>query len=346
VAQPAIDIVVTTPADTVFLAGLPHEAGAWRLRDTTVRFVGYTVVGRVQAERIAVPSPASLPAGEASFVDLAILEGTFEVPRSDLVEWVRRTTQMIAGYWDGFTSQRTLVALLPTAGRRGVGYGRSVPGGGATVMLQVGERSSLADLQDDWVLPHEFVHTGMPFLRGNGMWFMEGAATYVEPVMRARAGWKKEADVWREWIENMPRGLPALDSGLEGGSAYWGGALFFLLADIEIRRATGGVQGLEDCFRGVLRRSGPRMPTERWSVADYVARCDAALGAPLMAGMMAKYVGTSNRVDLEALWQQLGVRLDGNTVATDDAAPLAAIRKLIVACAPGRAPLRVPPLAN
>lgn len=342
VAAPGIDIAVRMPAGATFLAGLPQSGGVWRLRGTTVRFVGYTVFGRFQAERVAAPGPAGTP----GVIDLAILDGAFELPRGDVVEWVRRTALMTAGYWDGFTNPRMLVAVLPTPGRRGVGYGRTVPGGGSTVMVQVGERSSRADLQDDWVLPHEFVHTGMPFLRGNGGWFMEGAATYVEPIMRARAGWKTEADVWREWVENMPRGLSALESGMEGGSAYWGGALFFLLADIEIRRATAGERGLEDCFRGARRLGGVMMPTERWSVADYVGRCDAALGAPVMAGFMERHVGRSSRIDLDGLWRELGLRIDGAAITLDDAAPLAAIRKVIVAGPPGRAQVKVPPLAN
>lgn len=345
-SEPSIDITVKTPPDTVFLAGLPESNGVWRLRGTTVRFMGYTVFGRAQAERLAVPPPAGMSDGDQAYIDLAILNGDFDVARGDLVEWVRRTALMTAGYWDGFTNRRMLVALLPSPGRRGVGYGRTVPGGGSTVMVQVGERSSRADLQNDWVLPHEFVHTGMPFLRGNGTWFMEGAATYVEPIVRARAGWKTEAEVWREWIENMPRGLSALDSGLEGGSAYWGGALFFLLADIEIRRATAGAKGVEDCFRGARHEGGVMTPTQRWTVGEYVGRCDKALGAPLMAGMVARYVGTSHRIDLDALWRDLGVRLDGTTITTDDAAPLAAIRKTIVAGPPGRMQQKVPPLAN
>jgi hypothetical protein len=339
-SAPAIDIAVNMPAGTTFLAGLPHEGGVWRLRGTTVRFVGYTVFGRFQAERLAVPGPA----GEASTIDLAILDGTFEIPRSDVVEWVRRTALLTAGYWDGFTNRQMLVAVLPTPGRRGVGYGRSVPGGGVSVMVQVGERSSRADLQGDWVLPHEFVHTGMPFIRG-GMWFMEGAATYIEPIMRARAGWKAEAEVWREWVENMPRGLSALDAGMEGGSAYWGGALFFLLADIEIRRLTSGASGVEDCLRGARRLGGAMAPAERWSLADYVARCDQALRAPVMAGFVERHVGRGHRIDLDALWRDLGVRLDGTRIATDDAAPLAAIRKVIVAGPPRRSQPRVPPLA-
>jgi hypothetical protein len=36
-------------------------------------------------------------------------------------------------------------------------------------------------------------------------------------------------------------------------------------------------------------------------------------------------------VDLDALWQQLGVRKNGETVSLDDGAPLAGIRRAITA---------------
>lgn len=346
VAAPSIDITVKTPADTIFLAGLPQRDGVWRLRGTTVRAVGYTLFGRLQTARVTVPPPAGAPAGEEAVIDVAILDGDIGVSRQDLIEWVRRTALVAAGYWQGFTNRSMLVLLLPSAERRGVGYGRTVSGGGATVLVQIGERSGLADLQNDWVLPHALVRSGMPFLLGDAAWFMEGAATYVEPIMRARAGWKAEAEVWREWVEKLPRGLPALDSGMAGGSAYWGGALFFLLADIELRRATSGAKGIEDCLRGARRIGGPGTPTERWTLDMYVERCDRALGAPLMAGVMARYVGTARQVDLEALWRDLGVRVDGATVALDDTAPLAAIRKVIVNGPPGQASVKVPPLEN
>ena len=90
-----------------------------------------------------------------------------------------------------------LLGLVPVTRRRGVGYGRTEPGGGATVMVEVGPDIDQRGLFDDWVLIHELVHTGMPFVRGRATWFMEGAATYVEPIVRARAGWKTEEEVWR-----------------------------------------------------------------------------------------------------------------------------------------------------
>jgi len=72
----------------------------------------------------------------------------------------------------------------------------------------------------------------MPYVRGGGTWLMEGAATYIEPIIRARAGWKTEEEVWKEWVDDMPQGVRAFANGLANASGrenYWGGAAFMLM---------------------------------------------------------------------------------------------------------------------
>src|SRR2546429_7831902 len=86
-------------------------------------------------------------------------------------------------------------------------------------------------------------------------------ATYVEGVARVQAGNRSEADVWAEEIRQMPRGMPqADDRGLDHthtwGRTYWGGAMFCLLADVEIRTQTHNRFGLQDALRAVARESG------------------------------------------------------------------------------------------
>ena len=127
-------------------------------------------------------------------------------------------------------------------------------------MILVGAEAKVRELYDEWVLVHEFTHLGSPYIRDTGAWLNEGLATYIEPIVRARAGWRSVASVWQEWLQNMPRGLDAMGkTGLAHagrGGIYWGGALFMLQADIAIRQASGNRLGLEDCLAAVLRRGG------------------------------------------------------------------------------------------
>ena len=343
---PTIDIRMTTAPGLVFAAGLPRVGDAWRLAGTTTRFAGYTVLGRLDLQELAVPLPGSLRSGEAKgqgVLRLALLDGFTAGQRGELLDWVRRTAEAESNYWQGFTTRQMLLVLVPVPSRRSIGYGRTVPGGGPTVMIEVGADMDQRRLFDDWVLVHELIHTGMAFIRGRGTWFMEGAATYVEPIIRVRAGWKTEEEVWREWMMNMPQGVPAFARGLgeaSGRENYWGGALFMLLADVEIRRATDGAKGLEDCLAGVLWSGLDG--SQRATLDAYAAICDRAIGTPVLRRLIDRYVVSARPVDLGVVWRDLGVALVGGRIAFDDSAPDARWRKMIVMGPPGRPPKRVP----
>jgi hypothetical protein len=338
---PTIDIRMTTSPGLVFAAGLPKVGDAWRLSGAPVVAAGYTALGRLTYRELAVPAPGSLRPGELkadAVLRVAILDGVGESARADLFDWVERTGQAQSNYWQGFTAKQALLGLVPVTHRRGVGYGRSVPGGGVTVMVEVGTDVDRRRLFDDWVLTHELIHTGMPFIRRGGTWFMEGAATYVEPIIRARAGWKTEEEVWREWVDNMPKGVRAFSGSManaRGPENYWGGATFMLLADVGLRRATNGAKGLEDCLAGVLWSGldGARRAT----VAEYAAACDRVTGTTVMSGLVERHFNSAEPVDLAAVWKDLGISLVAGRIALDDSAPSARWRKLIV---PGTHPPR------
>lgn len=331
---PTIDIRARAADGLVFTSGLPKTGDAWRLIGTSVRFAGYTAIGALFLQELGVPAPGSLRPNalkEEGVLRLAILDGTTSSSRAELADWVKRTAEAEANWWQGYPARQSLVALVPTNARRATGYGRTVSGGGPTVMVEVGLEVDRRRLFDDWVLVHEVIHTGMPYLRGRATWFMEGAATYIEPVLRARAGWISEADVWREWIGEMPQGAAVFAAGLgaaTGRQNYWAGALFMLLADIGLRRDTEGAKGLEDCLAGALW--GGLDGAKRASLQDYAAACDHAVGSDTMSRLVARHMEGGQPMDLDALWRALGVRLEGDRILFDDAAPLAKWRKMIV----------------
>ena len=334
---PTIDIRMTTGPGLVFATGLPKVGDAWRLSGAPVAHRGLHGAGttglsraRRSRARIAATGRANQPRADA-VLRVAILDGVSESARADLFDWVERTAQAQSNYWQGFTAKQALLGLVPVTHRRGVGYGRSVPGGGVTVMVEVGTDVDRRRLFDDWVLTHELIHTGMPFIRRGGTWFMEGAATYVEPIIRARAGWKTEEEVWREWVDNMPKGVRAFSGSManaRGQENYWGGATFMLLADVGLRRATNGAKGLEDCLAGVLWSGldGARRAT----IAEYAAACDGVTGTTVMSGLVERHFNSAEPVDLAALWKDLGISLVAGRIALDDSAPSARWRKLIV----------------
>ena len=342
---PVIDIRAKPAAGLSFTSGLPRVGDAWRLAGTSVRFAGYSALGKFTLREIPVPAPGSLRAEQAreqGILRLAMLDGFSEQSRRDLADWVRRTAEAESNYWQGFTADRLMLGLVPMDMPRSVGFGRTVSGGGATVMLEVGKEVDKRRLYDQWTLVHELIHTGMPYVDSRGTWLMEGAATYVEPIIRARAGWKTEDEVWKEWIDNMPRGVAVFDTGLAtavGQQNYWGGAIFMLLADIGIRRATRGARGLDDCLGGVLW-SGLDA-TRRVSVSEFAAACDRASDSHVVSELVLRHYSGHAPVDLAALWKRLGVTEVNGRIVLDDSAPDAEWRKAIVMGAPDRPTRRV-----
>ena len=342
---PTIDIRVTTPPGMIFSSGLPRRGDAWRLANASVRFAGYTALGKVELHELPVPAVGSLrpseqnkgQPGKQGVLRLAMLEGFAEATRPQIVDWVKRTIEAEANYWHGFTADEMLVGLVPTA-RGGVGFGRTQPGGGVTIMIEVGAALDARRLFNDWVLVHELIHSGMPFIRGRATWFMEGSATYIEPIIRARAGWKTEEEVWMEWVRDMPQGEGVFARGLAtagGRENYWGGAIFMLLADLAIRRDSNGARGLEDCFAGALWQG--LGGADRVTMDAYAQACDSATGTKAMSALLDKHFHNAAAVDLATLWKELGVALVGGRIVLDDAAPQARWRKMIV-MGPGTQP--------
>jgi predicted metalloprotease with PDZ domain len=342
---PVIDIRAHTADGQSFATGLPKVGDAWRLSGTTVGYAGYTAIGKFSLQEIAVPAPGSLRPGQPkkdAVIRLAILDGISDTGRAEIADWVKRTAEAEANYWHGFTAPQLMLGLVPTATRRGVGFGRTEASGGATVMIEIGADVDQRRLFNDWVLVHELIHTAMPYIRGRATWFMEGAATYVEPIIRARAGWKTEEVVWKEWMDNMPQGMGAYAKGLSNASGrenYWSGALFMLMADLGIRRDTNGEKGLEDCLGGTMWSGYESSRNVR--LQDYVAACDRVTGTKVVSGLLDKYYATGQPFDLAGFWRDLGVSEVGGHVVLDDAAPMARWRKMIVMGPPGHPPKAV-----
>jgi len=176
------------------------------------------------------------------------------------------------------------------------------------------------------------VHLAFPSVPENNHWIEEGLATYVEPIARARAGNLTQEKIWGDMVEGMPQGLPKPgDRGLDfthtWGRTYWGGALFCLLADVDIRKTTGNRMGLEDGLRGILKAGGS-IEVE-WPLMRALQTADQATGVPVLEQLYEKMRATPVSPDLDQLWKDLGIKYDGERVTFDDSAPLAAVRKAI-----------------
>ena len=267
-------------------------------------------------------------------VRLRIELGTdeFTAGNEALLSWVRRSAGIVAAYYDGFPTPRATIELRPGPGA-GVQGGSTYANPDALIRVRVGREVTAAQLESDWVMVHEMTHLALPDVGPEHAWLSEGLATYVEGIARVQAGNRSEQDVWAEELRQMPRGLPQPgDEGLDRthtwGRTYWGGAMFCLLADVDIRRRTHDARGLQDAVRAIARASGGLK--SEWPIERVLATGDAAVGTTTLEDLYARMKDSAYAPDLPALWRELGVVADGDAVRLTDDAPLADVRHAIM----------------
>ncbi len=315
-AAPAHFIAATHPS----VDGAPdtYEAPTDTLEDA-----GFAVFGPFHS--------ATVESG-ASRAVVAIAPHDLRLTDADATAWAKAAIDGIAAYVGrSFPAPRTLIVVVHGGGG-GVTRGETLGEGGPAVLVRPGDHVTGATWRDDWVMTHELIHVVMPSLSREHGWLSEGIASYVEPIVRVRAGTLTAEKLWRDLIEGLPQGLPeAGDEGLEKthtwGRTYWGGSLYCLMADLRIREQTRNARSFDDVIRAVVA-TGDDVEAH-WEVTRLLDVGDAATGTHALHEVYAELALRPGTVDLPALWRRLGVKIDGDRVTFDDTAELAAVRRSI-----------------
>ena len=294
----------------------------------------YAVRGLSAANLSATPAPIESMSIGGAAINVEIEPGDLNLPRTQVLDWVRRSACAVTEYYDGFPVRKVDVKIVPIDEGRGVLFGRTALID-QTLVIRVGLSRFATDssLRDDWIMTHEMVHLALPSVGEQHHWIEEGIATYVEPIARAQVGDLPTGTVWRELVDGLPKGLPASgDSGLDNthtwGRTYWGGALFCLMADVEIHQRTKNRYGLQDALRAIVRAGG-NMEYD-WPLAQVLKTGDDAVGVPVLIELYDRMKATPITPDLSAMWLELGVRPSGDSVTFDQGAPQASIVRSIM----------------
>jgi hypothetical protein len=264
-------------------------------------------------------------------VHVGFAPGEFALPKEKILDWVKTSAKAVATYYGHFPVKSLRLLLVPVDGPR-VRGGTTWGYRGAAIRVLVGRDSNEEALKRDWVLVHEMVHTALPDMEERYNWLSEGLAVYVEPIARVQAGDLSAQEIWLAMMRDMPKGLPqAGEEGLDitdtWGRRYWGGAMFCLMADIQIRKATGNRLGLQDAIRGVLAAGGSHEVD--WPIERILNTADKAVGVDVLTRLHNEWGKKPVTPDLAQLWRDLGLRSSGGSLEFDNTAPLAAIRRAI-----------------
>lgn len=298
---------------------------------------GWAAPAHAQADETGARNAATKPAPPTRLdvaggvLSVHFSPGKLRLPRKRVLAWISRSARAVAVYYGRFPVRSAAILVIPVDGK-GVKNGQAFGGKGAWLRVMIGRDSDPQDLRKDWVMVHEMTHLAFPRLDDRHDWLTEGLAVYVESIARLQAGDLDETVVWREFVKGMEFGLPeAGDRGLDHtptwGRTYWGGAIFCLVADIEIRKRSNGRKNLQDGLRGVLAAGGNF--AQHWPIGRALAVADRATGTTVLTDLYEAWRATAVDPKLGAIWSKLGVRPDGKGVRLDDRAPLAAMRTRI-----------------
>jgi hypothetical protein len=300
-------------------------------RDVLLRLAGATLLAlpqRLTAQASEVQPVTETLAVGGGRLELQFAPGLEALLRAEAKTWVQRSADAVAAYFGRFPVTNVELLMVPADGagvRGGVTYGEP----SLLIRVRVGRDTTKAQFLDDWIMVHEMIHLAVPRVPRSQNWLQEGLATYVESVARGRAGLVAPATVWREWAKAMPQGQPqAGDAGLDHtptwGRTYWGGAMFCLLADVQMLTRSERRAGLQQALQAVLAAGGNYGVA--WSVDRILATADAGVGQTTLTDLYQRMKDSPEPAELDALWRDLGVV--GNTL--DDKAPLAAVRRAIL----------------
>ncbi len=269
-----------------------------------------------------------------SQLDVLIRDRVLLSKKDRLLDWVGYSAQAVAHYYGRFPVEKLLIKIQVTDGNR-VQFGQAFGGPSPSVRVVVGEDITADVLRRDWIMVHEMVHLAMADVPRNQRWLLEGLATYVESIARAQLGHLSDDFVWKGFLGRMHQGLPVNgDKGLDytptWGRTYWGGAMFCLIADIEIRKQTSNRLSLQDALRGILN-AGYSMNTGVDHALEIFESGDRATGLSVLVDQYNEMRGQPEPREIDSLWKSLGLSLQDGNVLYDDSAELAYIRKQLLA---------------
>ncbi|GGA39107.1 hypothetical protein [Dyella nitratireducens] len=275
----------------------------------------------------------SMPGGN---ITIAMDGDSRPLDKRRIETWIRRSASAISAYFGRFPVSHWYLLVTPGAGNR-IGPATTWGYPGSVTHLTVGRDVTDDALRDDWVMVHEMTHMALPRVPMRSEWFMEGSATYVEPIARAQSRQIPAQEVWRWAVDDMPKGQPQEgDEGLDHthtwGRTYWGGAMYWLLAEIAIYKHSHGKYRLQDALRAINRASGGNMAS--WSVMQTAQTGDAAVKGDVLASLYDKLKDRPVTIDLDGMLRELGISEVDGVIRFDDRAPLAELRRSITLLEP------------
>jgi hypothetical protein len=228
--------------------------------------------------------------------------------RMKLKTWLGSVSQTVSLLHGSLPRQKIRIALKPYPARQAVPFARVLRYEPEGVLFYVNPEHPLDEFVTDWTAYHELSHLFIPYPGLDDVWFSEGLASYYQNILQFRAGLLTREQTLQHLRGGFDRGRKdAKHSELTLGEltpvmrekhtfmrVYWSGALYFLEADIELRKLTTETDTpmtLDD----VLREFGAccLLEDREWTGLEIAEQFDQIIGAPLFVPLYKAYEQTN-----------------------------------------------------
>jgi hypothetical protein len=311
----------------------PGHPSRFQLDESAFAFTGHLLIGRFDERTVRAPGTQ---------LKAAIMHGFPEPARALLVPWLERAALLASAPSGSFPSPNAQLIIVPTSPSPSpIHFGHTGRSGGASIVFLLPTDVDAAALEEDWIAVHEFSHLWHPFVRREDAWLSEGIATYLQEVLRARAGALPPQSAWQHLYEGARRGRDT-DQTLEYESrimrhahnyerVYWAGAAIALMLDVALRQSSDDRQTLESVLAQLHDRDAHDLP-HAYSADELLRALDREAHRALCRTLAEQKLTAPQLPDLGALYAQLGIIIDPNgAVHLTSDAPLAWIRDAITA---------------
>lgn len=297
----------------------PHgEDGAHVLDERAFHFTGYAAFGRFETRAVAVPGAC---------LHVTILGDGVQMGADAITRCLSRGASAASMLMGHFPEREVGLLILPTPFSTSSPFGVVGRGTMPTVAILVGERATEERLARAWVPVHEFSHLAAPFIDRRDAWLAEGIATYYQEILRARGGLLRAEEAWANLLDGFARGerdgtgrtLAEESRDMRETAAYrrvyWAGAAIALMADVEMRRLSGGTRTLDDalarlhacCSHGV----GPI------SAEEAMRRLDEG-GPPIFTSIARRALAAREFPDVTGTLTALGIAQTSTGIALEE----------------------------
>lgn len=326
VGQTVTELRVELPAGWHFSGPWPRcGTHCYRLGETPWHWPAISVVGR--------HAPVVHPLGDARIH--ALLVGRADQTIQQAMRAIpERAGDLIRAAYGRLPVPDLQLLVIPVASRPGadaVVYGQVNRGGLGGVHLLVNPAATAADLDADWVLPHELSHLLHPYLGDTrGRWLSEGLASYYQNLLRSRTGRLAPREAWERLFAGFDRGrkqvsresLDHIAANMHRNRAYmrvyWSGAAFWFKVDVHLRER--GHPGLDRLLERFGRVHLPA--TRTWPPRRFLATLDAQLEAPFLQDLADEIGRNAAFPQVTAELHALGLRWEhGEVRAVADGDP-------------------------